>query len=125
MVSAETGYPVQYNKAVVGRNAFAHESGIHQHGVLKNPATYEIMDPASVGRRGDIVMGKHSGRAAFKHTLATLGLDLNPPAFERAFNQLKAEADRQGMVLESQIRWIVNDVVSSMDTFEGVAESFR
>jgi 2-isopropylmalate synthase len=126
LVSAETGYPVQFNKAIVGRNAFAHESGIHQHGVLRNRATYEIMDPASVGHDGkNIIMGKHSGRAAFKHTLATLELDLNPALFEKAFTQLKVLADKQGEVNEAQMRWIVEDVTSGVETFEGVAESFR
>lgn len=126
LVSDETGYPVQYNKAIVGRNAFAHESGIHQHGVLRNRATYEIMDPKSVGHNGKtIVMGKHSGRAAFKHSLATMGVDLNPAAFEKAFTQLKAAADGQGEVNEAQMRWIVDDVTSGMEMFEGVTESFR
>jgi 2-isopropylmalate synthase len=126
LVSRETGYPVQFNKAVVGRNAFAHESGIHQHGVLRNRATYEIMDPVSVGQSADnIVMGKHSGRAAFKHTLAVMGVDLNPTTFEQAFQQLKAAADKQGVVNEAQMKWIVDDVVSRMDLFESVAESYR
>jgi 2-isopropylmalate synthase len=126
LVARETGYPVQYNKAIVGRNAFAHESGIHQHGVLRNRATYEIMDPVTVGQgTKNIVMGKHSGRAAFKHSLATMGVDLNPPAFEQAFTQLKAAADKQGEVNEAQMRWIVDDVVSRLEMFEGVAESFR
>lgn len=126
LVSTETGYPVQFNKAVVGRNAFAHESGIHQHGVLRNKATYEIMDPAAVGHNGkNIVMGKHSGRAAFKHTLANLGVDLNPSLFEKAFMQMKTVADQQGEVNETQMRWIVADVSSGLETFEGVAESFQ
>lgn len=126
LVSTETGYPVQFNKAIVGRNAFAHESGIHQHGVLRNRATYEIMDPKSVGHKGkNIVMGKHSGRAAFKHTLAEMELDLDPALFEKAFTQLKAIADRQGEVDEAQMKWIVASVKSDVETFEGVAESFR
>lgn len=126
LVASETGYPVQYNKAIVGRNAFAHESGIHQHGVLRNRATYEIMDPVSVGQdANNIVMGKHSGRAAFKHSLATMGVDLNPAAFEQAFSQLKAAADQQGEVNEAQMKWIVDDVVSRVEMFEGVTESFR
>jgi 2-isopropylmalate synthase len=126
MVSQETGFPVQYNKAVVGRNAFAHESGIHQHGVLRNRLTYEIMDPASVGHSGkSIVMGKHSGRAALKHSLATMGVDLTPTAFEKAFLNMKKAADVQGEVSETQLRGIVDDVVTGMEMFEGVAESFR
>src|SRR5439155_884657 len=73
LVSMLTGYPVQPNKAVVGANAFAHESGIHQHGVLSNRATYEIMDPTEIGFEGSkIVLGKHSGRHAFADALAKL-----------------------------------------------------
>jgi 2-isopropylmalate synthase len=126
MVSQETGFPVQYNKAVVGRNAFAHESGIHQHGVLRNRSTYEIMDPASVGHSGkSIVMGKHSGRAALKHSLATMGVDLTPPAFEKAFLNMKKAADVQGEVSEAQLKTIVDEVVTSLEMFEGVTESFR
>ena len=75
LVCRLTGYPVQYNKAVVGRNAFAHEAGIHQHGVLDERSTYEIMDPAAVGQgESQIVLGKHSGRHAFSDTLAEAGL---------------------------------------------------
>lgn len=126
LVSQETGFPVQYNKAVVGRNAFSHESGIHQHGFLRNRSTYEIMDPASVGHTGKtIVMGKHSGRAAFKYCLATMEVDLNPTAFEKAFLQMKKVADIQGEVSENQLRSIVDDVVTGLEMFEGVAESFR
>ena len=74
IVSRLTGYPVQYNKAVVGRNAFAHEAGIHQHGVLNERTTYEIMDPAAVGQgESQLVLGKHSGRAAFRDALQKLG----------------------------------------------------
>ena len=76
LVSAATSFPVQYNKAIVGRNAFAHESGIHQDGVLKDASTYEIMTPESVGiKETTLVMGKHSGRAAFKDKLRELGYD--------------------------------------------------
>ncbi len=126
LVAQETGYAVQRNKAIVGRSAFSHESGIHQHGVLRDRSTYEIMDPATVGFRGrSIVMGKHSGRAAFKHSLASLGVDLGPVAFEKAFLQMKKAADVQGEVSESQLRALVDEVVTGMEMFEGVAESFR
>ena len=126
LVAEKTGYPIQYNKAVVGRNAFAHESGIHQHGVLRNTATYEIMDPTSVGFNGSsIVMGKHSGRAAFKHTLAQMDVELGPEAFEKAFARMKRVADHSGAVSETQLRAIVDDVVSGNEIFQGVAESFR
>jgi len=125
-VAEHTGYPVQYNKAVVGRNAFAHESGIHQHGVLRKRETYEIMDPHSVGVTGSsIVIGKHSGRAAFKHALDRIGTELSPPAFERAFTRMKEVADRSGEVPDWQVRTIVNEVVTGMEVLEGVAESFR
>ncbi|MBU1305787.1 MAG: 2-isopropylmalate synthase, partial [Alphaproteobacteria bacterium] len=77
IVSAAANFPVQYNKAIVGKNAFAHESGIHQDGMLKNAETYEIMTPASVGiKETTLVMGKHSGRAAFKDKLKELGYEL-------------------------------------------------
>ena len=86
LVSRLTGYPVQYNKAIVGRNAFAHESGIHQDGMLKNQETYEIMTPASVGvTKTSLVMGKHSGRHAFKSKLEDLGYSLSDNALQDAF----------------------------------------
>ena len=78
LVSRLTGYPVQYNKAIVGRNAFAHEAGIHQDGMLKDQRTYEIMTPESVGlAKSSLVMGKHSGRAAFRSKLAELGYEVD------------------------------------------------
>jgi len=125
LVAESTGYPVQFNKAVVGRNAFAHESGIHQHGVLRNRTTYEIMDPVTVGVSSTIVIGKHSGRAAFKHSLAQLGIDLGHTAFERAFDRMKEIADRSGAISEDQLRAIVDEVVSGMEVLDGVVASFR
>src|SRR5947199_8178183 len=86
VVSAGTAFPVQYNKAIVGRNAFAHESGIHQDGMLKNASTYEIMTPESVGvSKTSLVMGKHSGRHAFKEKLRELGYELGDNALQDAF----------------------------------------
>jgi 2-isopropylmalate synthase len=126
IVSRETGYPVQYNKAVVGRNAFAHESGIHQHGVLRNRTTYEIMDPVSVGFDGStIVMGKHSGRAALKHSLERLGVELSPSTFEEVFTRMKDLADRTGEVSGTRLQAIVDDVASGAEVMEGVVASFR
>jgi 2-isopropylmalate synthase len=126
LVSAETGYPIQYNKAVVGRNAFAHESGIHQHGVLRERTTYEIMDPMAVGMgNSTIVIGKHSGRAAFRHSLDQIGLQLSDTAFEAAFDRMKELADRNGQVSTGQIRSIVDDVVSDIEVLDGVAASFQ
>ena len=126
LVSEETGYPIQYNKAVVGRNAFAHESGIHQHGVLRERTTYEIMDPMTVGMGTSmIVMGKHSGRAAFKHSLAQIGIELDGMAFETAFATMKDVADHSGEVSEHRIRLIAEDVLSDLEALDGVTASFE
>jgi 2-isopropylmalate synthase len=112
LVSRLTGYPVQYNKAVVGRNAFAHESGIHQHGVLTERTTYEIMDPAAVGQ-GDsqIVLGKHSGRHAFADTLKKLGYDLHGDALNQAFTRFKELADRKVQLSEADLEALVAEEV--------------
>jgi 2-isopropylmalate synthase len=107
LVSSLTGYPIQYNKAVVGRNAFAHESGIHQHGVLRDRETYEIMDPESIGRQSTIVLGKHSGRAAFADALEKLDIHLEDLEFQRAFERFKELADRKGEIGEEGLRAIV------------------
>jgi 2-isopropylmalate synthase len=110
LVSRLTGYPVQYNKAVVGRNAFAHESGIHQHGVLRDKETYEIMDAATVGQlAAQIVLGKHSGRAGFTDALAKMGIQLEDEPYARAFERFKQLADRKVQIGEDEIRAIVED----------------
>ncbi len=108
LVSRLTGYPIQYNKAVVGRNAFAHESGIHQHGVLRDRLTYEIMDPESVGHASKIVLGKHSGRAAFADALDKMNIKLEDEDFKRAFERFKELADRKGEIGEEGLRAIVD-----------------
>ncbi|MGQ4273109.1 2-isopropylmalate synthase [Terrihabitans sp. B22-R8] len=116
LVSAVTSFPVQYNKAIVGRNAFAHESGIHQDGMLKNATTYEIMTPASVGvTKTSLVMGKHSGRAAFRSKLTDLGYQLGENAFEDAFNQFKALADRKKHVYDEDIEALVDQEIALAD----------
>ena len=116
LVSRLTGYPVQYNKAVVGRNAFAHESGIHQHGVLRERTTYEIMDPVAVGQDDSkLVLGKHSGRAAFGDALRELGINLEDEDFESAFARFKELADRKGEIGEEGLLAIVNDQVDLSD----------
>ena len=116
LVSAVTNFPVQYNKAIVGRNAFAHESGIHQDGVLKHTETYEIMTPESVGvGKSSLVMGKHSGRAAFKSKLKELGYNLGDNAMEDAFNRFKALADRKKHVYDEDIEALVDDGVAHMN----------
>ena len=108
MVSRLTGYPVQYNKAVVGRNAFAHEAGIHQHGVLAERTTYEIMDPAAVGQvESRIVLGKHSGRHAFADTLEKMGLRVQGDALNQAFLRFKELADRKMQISEADLEAIV------------------
>ena len=113
LVSTVTNFPVQYNKAIVGRNAFAHESGIHQDGVMKNTATYEIMTPESVGvGKSSLVMGKHSGRAAFKSKLKDLGYNLGDNAMEDAFNRFKALADRKKHVYDEDIEALVDEGVA-------------
>ncbi len=114
LVSAVTSFPVQYNKAIVGRNAFAHESGIHQDGMLKNANTYEIMTPESVGvSKTSLIMGKHSGRAAFKSKLKELGYQLGDNAVEDAFNRFKALADRKKHVYDEDIEALIDEEIAS------------
>ncbi len=115
LVSAVTNFPVQYNKAIVGRNAFAHESGIHQDGMLKHQQTYEIMTPESVGVvKTSLVMGKHSGRAAFRTKLKELGYDLGDNQFEDAFTRFKALADRKKHVYDEDIEALVDEEIARM-----------
>lgn len=114
LVSAVTSFPVQYNKAIVGRNAFAHESGIHQDGMLKNTQTYEIMTPESVGvAKTSLVMGKHSGRNAFRDKLKALGYALSDNAFEDAFGRFKDLADRKKHVYDEDIEALVDENIAS------------
>ncbi|MBT9291444.1 2-isopropylmalate synthase [Prosthecodimorpha staleyi] len=114
LVSAVSGFAVQYNKAIVGKNAFAHESGIHQDGMLKNNETYEIMRPEDVGVRAtNLVMGKHSGRHAFKEKMKELGFELGDNAFEDAFRRFKDLADRKKHVYDEDIEALVEDEISS------------
>jgi 2-isopropylmalate synthase len=111
LVSRLTGYAVQPNKAVVGRNAFSHESGIHQDGVLKDRSTFEIMDPASVGidDAQQLVLGKHSGRAALKDALEKLGYRLDGQALRQAFDTFKEVADRKKQVTAMDLEALVAD----------------
>ena len=114
IVSAAANFPVQYNKAIVGKNAFAHESGIHQDGMLKNAETYEIMTPASVGiKETTLVMGKHSGRAAFKDKLREMGYALGDNAFQETFVRFKDLADRKKYIYDADIVALVDDEVGS------------
>jgi 2-isopropylmalate synthase len=113
-VSAITGFPVQFNKAIVGKNAFAHESGIHQDGMLKDRGTYEIMTPESVGQGGsNLVMGKHSGRHAFREKLKALGYELGQNALNEAFQRFKDLADKKKHVFDDDIVALVDDALAS------------
>jgi len=110
LVSRLTGYPVQPNKAIVGRNAFAHESGIHQDGVLKERSTYEIMDARTVGLEGnDIVLGKHSGRHALRQALQELGYAVDGAALNHAFSRFKEIADVKKQVTAMDLEALVTD----------------
>jgi 2-isopropylmalate synthase len=112
LVSAVTGFVVQPNKAIVGANAFAHESGIHQDGMLKHAGTYEIMTPESVGlTKSSLVMGKHSGRHAFKAKLKELGFEIGDNAVNDAFRRFKDLADRKKDVYDEDIVALVDDEV--------------
>jgi 2-isopropylmalate synthase len=113
LVSAATSFPVQFNKAIVGRNAFAHESGIHQDGMLKHTQTYEIMTPESVGvKQTSLVMGKHSGRHAFQHKLEELGYKLAGNQLDDAFVRFKALADRKKHVYDEDIEALVDEEIA-------------
>ncbi len=112
LVSTITGFTVQPNKAIVGANAFAHESGIHQDGMLKNASTYEIMTPESVGlNQSKLVLGKLSGRAAFKSKLTELGYELGDNAFQDAFRRFKALADKKREIFDEDISALVDDEI--------------
>jgi 2-isopropylmalate synthase len=113
MVSKLTGMSVQPNKAIVGQNAFAHESGIHQDGVLKERSTYEIMKPEDVGfEESKIVLGKHSGRHAFDARLKSLGLVLKKEELDRAFERFKVLADKKKEIFDSDLETIVDEQIS-------------
>jgi 2-isopropylmalate synthase len=132
LVSRLTGYQVQPNKAIVGRNAFAHEAGIHQDGVLKERLTYEIMDATSVGLRSNsIVLGKHSGRHALSKALAEMGFELDGQALNTAFKRFKEIADRKKQVTAFDLEALVADELReeiagySLQSFEVDASSLR
>ncbi len=110
MVQSITGAHVQVNKAIVGANAFAHESGIHQDGMLKNASTYEIMTPESVGlTKSNLVLGKHSGRHAFRERIQELGFEVGDNAFEEAFHRFKELADKKKDIYDE-------DLITLLDT---------
>lgn len=109
LVSRMTGLHVQRNKAIVGENAFAHEAGIHQDGVYKERSTYEIMDPKDVGLpENKIVMGKHSGRSAFRRRVTELGFDIDEPTLQKAFVSFKALSDKKKQVYDEDIEALLD-----------------
>src|ERR1700723_3698557 len=108
LVSSITGMPIPRNKAVIGENAFAHEAGIHQHGMLQNRTTYEIMRPEDVGLpRSSLVLGKHSGRHAFRERVQQLGFELDELELNRVFEEFKALADRKKELFDGDIEALV------------------
>jgi len=124
LVSMTTGYTVQPNKAVVGSSAFAHESGIHQHGVLSNRATYEIMDPTAIGLEGNrLVLGKHSGRHAFADALSKLGIQLDQEHLDRSFTRFKELADRKIQLTDQDLQAIVSEELGTAERDVFVLES--
>jgi 2-isopropylmalate synthase len=132
LVSRLTGYPVQPNKAIVGRNAFAHEAGIHQDGVLKERTTYEIMDATTVGLRSNsIVLGKHSGRHALSKALEEMGFEVEGQALNLAFKRFKEIADRKKQVTAMDLEALVTDELRedvagySLQSFEVESSSKR
>jgi 2-isopropylmalate synthase len=132
LVSRLTGYSVQPNKAIIGRNAFAHESGIHQDGVLKERTTYEIMDARTIGLEGnDIVLGKHSGRHALAQALEDLGFQVSGQALNQAFKRFKEIADKKKQVTAMDLEALVTDEVRdaveayTLEWFEVEASSRR
>jgi 2-isopropylmalate synthase len=132
MVSRLTGYPVQPNKAIVGRNAFAHEAGIHQDGVLKERTTYEIMDATTIGLEANaIVLGKHSGRHALRNALEELGFKVEGAALNTAFKRFKELADKKKKVTALDLEAIVSDEMKQapaafeLESFEVEASNTR
>jgi 2-isopropylmalate synthase len=118
MVSTYTGIPVQPNKAIVGANAFAHEAGIHQDGMLKHQETYEIMRPETVGlSRSKLVMGKHSGRHALRVHLEELGFQLTKAELDAAFERYKELADKKKIITEADLQVLVGEQANRGEEF--------
>lgn len=116
LVTTLTGKPVQHNKAIVGSNAFAHEAGIHQDGMLKNRMTYEIMTPESIGlSQSEIVLGKHSGRHAVKNRLIELGYNLNEAEIDLTYQRFVELADKKKEVSDSDLEALVRDEAQAME----------
>jgi len=119
LVSMITGILVQPNRAIVGANAFAHEAGIHQDGVLKNPMTYEIMNPETIGlNKNNLVLGKHSGRHALNDHIQKLGYNLSKEALDKVFEKFKRLADKKKNIQDADIEALINEgILRSSETF--------
>lgn len=119
LISSITGVSVQPTKAIVGANAFAHEAGIHQHGVLAEKSTYEIMTPESIGlSKNTMVLGKHSGRHAFEDRLKTLGYSLSKEELDQTFEKFKVLADKKKVVQDADIEVLLSHVVEIPETYK-------
>jgi 2-isopropylmalate synthase len=115
LVSRSMHFPIAFNKPIVGRNAFQHESGIHQDGLLKNRNTYEIMDPEAMGiPRSMIILGKHSGRHAIKHRIAEYGVKLGDSEMEELYNRFKEKADEQKIITDDVLMQLVGESTDSI-----------
>jgi len=115
LIASIIGIEPQPNKAIVGKNAFAHESGIHQDGVLKHKETYEIISAESIGlEKNSLILGKHSGRHAFKDKLASLGFDLDSDALNKAFEKFKELADKKKEIFDDDIRALVAEEITKI-----------
>jgi 2-isopropylmalate synthase len=126
LVSRITGLPVQRNKAIVGRNAFAHEAGIHQDGMLKERSTYEIMNPEDVGlARTELVLGKHSGRHALRQRVRDLGYHLNDLQLNRIFEGFKTLADKKKEIYDADIEALAEAEIHGVATVVWSLESFH
>ncbi len=126
LVSEITGLSVQPNKAIVGRNAFAHEAGIHQHGVLQNRNTYEIMEPQQIGLpTNNIVLGKHSGRAALRDRLSSLGYDLDDAQLALAFDSFKRLCDRKKTIYDEDLYPLVAEDLSLKEVYKLIDVEFK
>jgi 2-isopropylmalate synthase len=118
LVKSLTGYVVAPNKAIVGKNAFAHEAGIHQDGMLKDRSTYEIIKPENIGLdESKLILGKHSGRHAFKQRLSELDIKLEDEDLERAFERFKNLAEKKGAINEHDLRAIVTDEIRDVEEY--------
>ncbi len=123
LVSNVTGMLVQRNKAIVGDNAFAHEAGIHQDGMIKDRTTYEIMSPEDVGvDKSRLVLGKHSGRHAFRERMEEMGIELNEKQFERVFVEFKNLADKKKHIYDEDIEALVREELEAVEGFQAIVE---